>query len=205
MATPQVGNRAARVTRCARRQDQSVALRLSVTVSLVVNTTIMALGPDEIPETALVGLIDRLNRTTRRDWADLGLLRKAGSGGGYGEVDAAELAAFFELQKQLGDYYDAVAAWDGIRPDLATAMSEDRAAMAEDRLIAVFDPEAQQGSLVTAEEEIGRWVMSRPQPDHAMRGQREHIFCAIDLSGRVRAAREAFWRAVEARNLRPSR
>jgi hypothetical protein len=74
-------------------------------------------------------------------------------------------------------------------------MSDDPEAMSDDRLIAIFDPEAQQGSLITAEEQIGPLVMGGPQ--------REHIFRAIDLSDRVRTAREAFWRAVEARNLRP--
>lgn len=150
------------------------------------------IGSDEIPETALVALVDRLKRSTRRKWADKGLLRKAPRGHGYGELDAAELAAFFELQKEVGDYYEAVAAWNGIRSDLRAAMSGDRS---NDRLIALFDPEANEGCLVTAEEDIGPAVMEGPQ--------REHVFRAIDLGDRVRTAREAFWRAVEARNMRP--
>lgn len=160
--------------------------------------TIMPHAPDgnsTIPETALVGLVGRLNRTTRRAWADRGLLRKAARGEGYGERDAAELAAFFELHKELGDFYEAVAAWKGVRPRLNAAMSKDRGKMSKDRLIAIFDPEAQMGSLVTSEDEIGPLVMTGPQ--------REHVFRAIDLSDRVRTAREAFWRAVDARSLRP--
>jgi hypothetical protein len=156
----------------------------------------MALGPDEIPESALVTLVDRLNRTTRRKWADKGLLRKKPRGTGYSEHDAAELAAFFQLHKELGDYYDAVAAWNGgVRDALRKAIAEDRENGTSNRLIALFDAEAQQGTLVTAEEEIGSYVMRRKR--------RDHFFRAIDLSDRVSGAREAFWRAVEARNLRP--
>lgn len=146
---------------------------------------------DVIPETALVALFGRLNRTTRRAWADRGLLRKASKGGGYAEQDAAELAAFLELHKELQDFYDAVAAWRGIRPRLEAIAREEQGKGTGERLIAVFDPEAQEGTLVTKEEEIGPIVMSGPQ--------QEHLFRAIDLSQRVRIAREAFRRAVEAR------
>lgn len=155
----------------------------------------MPLGPDEIPESTLVELIGRLNRTTRRKWADNGLLRQLPRGKGCDEHDAAELAAFFELQKELGDYYDAVAAWKGIRPGLKRAISKDLKRDAGDRLIALFDAEAQEGTLVTAEGDIGSYVMRDRQ--------KEHFFRAIDLSDRVTGVREAFWRAVEARNLRP--
>lgn len=156
----------------------------------------MPLGPDEIPESTLVSLVDRINRTTRRKWAELGLLRKGPRGSGYHEHDAAELAAFFHLQKELGSYYEAVAAWNGgIRDALREALSAESATSSSKRLIALFDAEAQEGTLVTEESEIGPYVMRHQQ--------REHFFRAIDLGDRVIGAREAFWRAVEARNLRP--
>lgn len=155
----------------------------------------MPLGSDEIPESTLVSLVDRLNRTTRRKWAALGLLRKVPRGAGYGEHDAAELAAFFQLQKELGSYCDAVAAWNGGVRDALREAVEDEGEGNSNRLIALFDIEAQEGTLVTTEAEIGPYVM---------REQRhEHVFRAIDLGDRVTGAREAFWRAVEARNLRP--
>ena len=156
----------------------------------------MSLGPDEIPESTLVSLVDRLNRTTRRKWAALGLLRKVPRGAGYREHDATELAAFFELQKELGSYYDAVAGWNGgIRNALREAV-EGEAAGNSKRLIALFDAAAQEGTLVTKEAEIGSYVMREQR--------RDHFFRAIDLGEPVTGARAAFWRAVEARNLRPS-
>lgn len=150
---------------------------------------------DAIPETALVGLVDRLNRTTRRGWADRGLLRKAARGEGYGEKDAAELAAFFELQKELGDFYGAVAAWERIQPRLLEEMSGGRDRTSEGRFIAILNSESLEGDLVTTEEEIGPLVM-RDDPHKV-------VFRAIDLSDRVHKTRDAFWRAVDARNLRP--
>jgi hypothetical protein len=110
----------------------------------------MAVEPDAIPETALVGLIDRLNRTTRRKWAEKGILRKAPVGEGYREEDAVELAAFVQLiRADVGDFYETVAAWEGIRVSLGDAMSRDREAIAGDFLVAIIAADTKAGTLVT--------------------------------------------------------
>jgi len=148
---------------------------------------------DAIPETALVGLIDRLNRTTRRNWADQGILKKAPRGQGYNEEDAAELAAFVQLtQAEIGDFYETVAAWKGIQLALKAAISKGRQEIA-DNLIAVIDGDTKEGTLITREDELGPLVLRDTR--------KKHVFRIVDLSDRVQAAREGFWRIIDARNL----
>jgi hypothetical protein len=148
---------------------------------------------DAIPETALVGLFDRLNRTTRRHWADLGILRKAPRGEGYNEEDAAQLAAFVRLiQADIGDFHETVAAWKGIQEALKAAMSDERAEISAE-LIAVIDGDTKQGMLITREDELGSLLLRDTR--------KKRVFRVVDLSDEVRVAREAFQRIVAARNL----
>jgi hypothetical protein len=148
--------------------------------------------PDAIPETALVGLIDRLNRTTRRHWADQGALRKAPRREGYKEEDAAQLAAFVQLmQADVGDFYETAAAWTGIKDALDSAVREGRDEC-DLKLIAVIDGDTKSGTLIRHEAELGS-VLLRD-------GRRKRVLRIVDLSDDVRVVREAFRRVLDARN-----
>lgn len=157
---------------------------------LLLSTT-LARQPDStrvLPEKALVELVDDLNRTTRRAWADRGLLRKR-PGRNYEEFDALELAAFFRLYREVGDFYDAALAWKGVQERLRADLDQEglRADLARKRLIAVVDKEAKQGTLVTAVRDIGPLVING------------HLFQTVELTTVARDVCEAFRRAVDVR------
>jgi hypothetical protein len=156
----------------------------------------MGMEPDAIPEAALVRLIDQLNRTTRRHWADRGLLRKAPRGEGYKEQDAAELAALVRLiRAEIGDFNETVAAWKGIQQRFGAA-STSGGFGPERRLIAIIDGETKAGTLITNEGELGAFLFSDPR--------KRLLFRMVDLTDEVQIAREAFQRILEARNAESS-
>jgi hypothetical protein len=149
--------------------------------------------PDAISESALVGLVDRLKRPTRRSWADKGLLNKTPREEGYKEEDAAELAAFVQLTRaEIGDFYETAAAWRGIRQGLGEVLSKDHPTVGADELIAVIDVDTKEGALITRKEELGQLVLGDKRERHVIR--------TVDLSEVVRAAREGFRRLVDARH-----
>jgi hypothetical protein len=149
---------------------------------------------DAIPETALVGLIDRLNRTTRGNWAAKGLLRKAPRREGYREEDAAQLAAFVQLvRSDVGDFHEIAAAWDdGIKDELNAAIAADPDEC-DIKLIALIDGDTKEGMLITHEDDFASLLIE---------SRRRRVVRVVDLSTEVRSAREAFRRILKARNRR---
>lgn len=147
---------------------------------------------DAIPETALVGLIDRLNRTTRRHWADNGHLRKAPRKEGYREEDAAQLAAFVQLvRSDVGDFPEVAAAWEGIKDALNSAIGRDPDDC-DIKLIAVIDGDTKKGTLITREDDFIPLLIND--------ARKRRVFRVVDLSTEVRNVREAFRRILKARN-----
>lgn len=146
---------------------------------------------DAIPETALVSLIDRLNRTTRGHWAAKGVLRKAPRREGYREEDAAQLAAFVQLvRSEVGDFHEIAAAWEGIKAALNAAIGKDPDEC-DIKLIAVIDGDTKKGTLITHEDDFASLLTDT---------RKRRIFRVVDLSAEVRDAREAFRRVLKARN-----
>jgi hypothetical protein len=128
-------------------------------------------GKGLLTESDLADLAN-VKRPRRSGWAKQGLLRIAGKGQRYGEIDAVELAAFAALVRAL-DFFDAKLAWLDVRAEIRTA------ALAE-RLLVLYDYQAK--SAVCAGELAGLAAHLRPG----------HRYELIDLSDAVADIREAY-------------
>jgi hypothetical protein len=126
--------------------------------------------------------ISDVRRTRRREWAKRNHVRKAHDRGRYGELDAAEMAAFRVLIGELG-YEDAALVWPDVRPRLADVGIEER-------LFALVNLQLKAAVVVKDPREVGDLVLAG------------HPFRVVQLTEAVREVRLAYRRI---RNARASR
>jgi hypothetical protein len=123
--------------------------------------------------------ISDVRRTRRREWANRDHVRKARNRGRYGELDAAETAAFRVLVAELG-YEDAALVWTDIRPSLADVPLEKP-------LLVVVNLQLKSAVLAKNPRQIGDLVLSG------------HPFRVVRLTEAVREVRVAYRRISNAK------
>jgi hypothetical protein len=123
--------------------------------------------------------ISDVRRTRRREWAKRDHVRRARNRGRYGELDAAEMAAFRVLVGDLG-YDDAALVWPKVRPGLARASLEER-------LLVLVNLQLKTAVMIKDPREIGELVLAG------------HPFRVVQLTEPVREVRLAYRRIRDAR------